>query len=57
MRAEIIAAGEPDPARVAAACLADPPEKQALFYQKHMTHHMMPGVAARLDGRPAPTSS
>jgi hypothetical protein len=44
MRAEILAAGEADPARVAAACTAHAPEKQALFYQKHMTHHMVPGV-------------
>ncbi|WP_425073465.1 HAD family hydrolase [Sagittula sp. S175] len=42
MREEIIAAGETDPARVARLCggAADKP----LFYQKHMTHHMIPGV-------------
>jgi hypothetical protein len=44
MRAEILAAGEADPARIAAACIARPPGKQALFYQKHMTHHMVPGI-------------
>jgi hypothetical protein len=44
MRDEILAAGEADPARVAASCTAHAPEKQALFYQKHMTHHMVPGV-------------
>jgi hypothetical protein len=44
MRAEIIAAGEVDPARVARACVAPPVEEKALFYQKHMTHHMVPGV-------------
>lgn len=42
MRAEIVAAGEPDPARVAARCAA--PGPQPLFYQKHMTHHMIPAV-------------
>ena len=40
MRAEVIAGGEPDPARVAAACAGAP--GQPLFYQKHMTHHMLP---------------
>ena len=43
MRAKIIAAGETDPARVAAACLGPIPQEQSLFYQKHMTHHMLPG--------------
>jgi hypothetical protein len=42
MAAEVIAAGEPDPARVAARCLAPPPGGAALFYQKHMTLHMIP---------------
>lgn len=42
MRDEIIAAGEPDPARVATRCAA--PADRPLFYQKHMTHHMVPGV-------------
>ncbi len=41
MAAEVIAAGEVDPARVAAACLADVPEP--VFYQKHMTLHMIAG--------------
>lgn len=40
MRTEVIAGGEPDPARVAAACAGAP--GQPLFYQKHMTHHMLP---------------
>jgi hypothetical protein len=43
MRAAIIAAGDPDPARVAAACAGPVPGGKALFYQKHMTHHMVPG--------------
>lgn len=41
MREECIAAGIPDPQRVAAACLV-PPAKP-VFYQKHMTHHMIEG--------------
>lgn len=43
MRAEVLAAGEADPARVAAACAAAPPGGEKLFYCKHMTHHMLPG--------------
>ncbi|NBZ86778.1 HAD family hydrolase [Stagnihabitans tardus] len=40
MAPEVIAAGEPDPARVAALCMKSP--SQSLFYQKHMTLHMIP---------------
>lgn len=43
MRAEIIAAHEADPARAAAACRGRIPQEQSLFYQKHMTLHMIPG--------------
>lgn len=43
MRAAVLAAGEADPARVAARCAAAPPAGAALCYQKHMTHHMIPG--------------
>lgn len=42
MAAEVIAAGESDPAKVAAACLGPIPQHQSLFYQKHMTLHMIP---------------
>jgi len=42
MRDRIIAAGIKDPARVAAACLADTPSGKSVFYQKHMTQHMIP---------------
>lgn len=42
MRAEVIAGGEPDPARVAQACAGPAPGGEPLFYQKHMTHHMLP---------------
>lgn len=44
MRDEIIAAHEADPAKVAAACAAPAPDGQPLFYQKHMTLHMLPGI-------------
>lgn len=43
MTAEILAAGEADPARVAARCAGDAPGGEPFFYQKHMTHHMVPG--------------
>jgi hypothetical protein len=41
LRDEVVAAYETDPDRVAAACLAPAPEGAAVFYQKHMTHHML----------------
>ena len=47
MRDEVIAAGETDPARVVARLLGPPgdPDKPGatVFYQKHMTHHMLDG--------------
>lgn len=43
MGAEIIAAGQSDAALVAAECLGPNPEGQPLWYQKHMTLHMIPG--------------
>ncbi len=42
MRAEILKAGEVDPKRVAARCLGPIPGGKTVFYQKHMTHHMLP---------------
>ena len=42
MAAEVIAANEADPARVATACIGPVPQGQSLFYQKHMTLHMIP---------------
>lgn len=42
MRDAIIAAHDADPARVAAACIGPIPQEQSLFYQKHMTLHMIP---------------
>lgn len=44
MAAEVMAAGMTDPAEVAAACLAPPPGGQPVFYQKHMSQHMIDGV-------------
>lgn len=44
LRDEIIAAHEANPAMVAKACAADEfPQGAALFYQKHMTLHMVDG--------------
>lgn len=43
MADEVIAAGLCDPAAVAEACLAPLKAGQSLFYQKHMTLHMIPG--------------
>ncbi len=42
MRAEVIAAGIVDPAEVARRCVL-PPAGKNVFYQKHMTHHMIDG--------------
>lgn len=42
MRAAILAADETDPGRVAAACSGAIPQGKTLFYQKHMTVHMIP---------------
>jgi len=42
MRAEILAAGETNAGIVAARCLRDIPDSKNVFYQKHMTHHMVP---------------
>lgn len=42
LRDQVIAAGETDAARVAQACLGPIPQGQSLFYQKHMTLHMIP---------------
>jgi len=42
MREAIIAAGERDPAKVAALLVGPVPGGRSVFYQKHMTHHMVP---------------
>lgn len=44
MRDEIIAAHDAEPSSVAAACAGPAPHGQRLFYQKHMTLHMIPGI-------------
>ncbi|MEL6642869.1 MAG: HAD family hydrolase [Pseudomonadota bacterium] len=41
MREAVIAAGEPDMARVIDRCLGPVPDGHSLFYQKHMTHHLL----------------
>jgi hypothetical protein len=41
MRNDIIAANDSDWDRLVARCLN--PAEKPLFYQKHMTHHMLPG--------------
>jgi hypothetical protein len=43
MAAAVIAAGDTDAARVAAACAGPAPGGLPLFYQKHMTVHMVAG--------------
>lgn len=43
--AEVIAAGDTDVRRVAAALSTGPvPGGQPVWYQKHMTHHLLPGM-------------
>ena len=42
MKAEILAAHETDPAKVAARCLDTTPAQKPHFYMKHMPHHMLP---------------
>ncbi len=43
-REEVIAAGESDWRAVAAALTGPVPGGQAVFYQKHMTHHLLPHI-------------
>jgi hypothetical protein len=43
MREAIMSANDSDWDKLVAACLASPPDGKALFYQKHMTHHMLEG--------------
>lgn len=44
MREEVIAAHESDPVKVAEACAGPAPGGRPIFYQKHMTHHMLDGM-------------
>jgi hypothetical protein len=43
-RDEVIAAGDTDWARVVAALTGPVPGGRAVFYQKHMTHHLLPHI-------------
>jgi hypothetical protein len=43
-RDEVIAAGDTDWRRVVANLTGPAPEGQPLWYQKHMTHHLLPGM-------------
>src|SRR5271157_3478903 len=43
LRAEVLAAQPTDPNAVVAHLLGPVPGGKPLFYQKHMTHHMLPG--------------
>jgi hypothetical protein len=43
LRDEVIAAGKADLDRVIERCLGPVPDGKPVFYQKHMTHHMLPG--------------
>lgn len=42
MAVEVIASQNSDPMQVAGACIGPIPQEQSLFYQKHMTLHMIP---------------
>ncbi|MFN3846358.1 MAG: HAD family hydrolase, partial [Paracoccaceae bacterium] len=42
MRRDVIASQSSDPSEVARLCLGPNPQGQSLFYQKHMTLHMLP---------------
>ena len=42
--AEVIRAGETDWRRVVASLLAPPPAGRSVAYQKHMAHHLLPGI-------------
>jgi hypothetical protein len=44
-REEVIAAGESDPHRVIASLLGPVPGARPLWYQKHMSHHLLRGMA------------
>lgn len=43
-REEVIAAGETDWRKVAAFLTGPVPDGKAIFYQKHMTHHLLPHI-------------
>ena len=43
-RDDVIAAGETDPQRVVSTLLGPAPGGQPVWYQKHMAHHLLPGM-------------
>ncbi len=43
-RDEVIAAGQTDWRKVAASLTGEVPGGRAIFYQKHMTHHLLPHI-------------
>jgi Sulfotransferase domain len=43
-RAEVIGAGETDWSNVVATLLGPVPDGTRVFYQKHMAHHLLPGI-------------
>ena len=43
-RDEVVAAGEVDWRRVVATLLGPVPDGTRVFYQKHMAHHLLPGI-------------
>jgi sulfotransferase family protein len=43
-RDEVIAAGQTDWRKVADALVGDVPDAQPLWYQKHMSHHLLPHI-------------
>ena len=47
LRDDIVATHEPDPDRVSATCKGPVPQQKTLFYQKHMTVHMIPAFDRR----------
>ncbi|HEY2344298.1 MAG TPA: hypothetical protein VGH80_00295 [Xanthomonadaceae bacterium] len=44
MRAEVIAAGDTDAESVIRTLLGPAPDGQRVWYQKHMAHHLLPGM-------------
>jgi hypothetical protein len=44
-REEVVAAGQTDPSKVVAALLGPVPGGRPLWYQKHMSHHLLRGMA------------
>src|SRR5262245_60596948 len=45
MQQEVLASQPVDWREVVQGLLADPPAARPIFYQKHMTHHMLPGFS------------